>query len=108
MGRSAARIKRAPGSLDVGQPRAATAGARTRVTVLGATGSVGASALDLLARNPDAFEVVALTANSNVEGLAAQAVKHRARMAAIGDPAVHRALSDRLAGTGIAVLPSHY
>ncbi|MGE3065496.1 MAG: 1-deoxy-D-xylulose-5-phosphate reductoisomerase [Hyphomicrobiaceae bacterium] len=74
------------------------------MTVLGATGSVGASALDLLARNPDAFEVGALTANSNVEGLAALAVKHRARMAAIGDPAAHRALSDRLAGTGIAVV----
>ena len=38
-----------------------------RVTILGATGSVGASTLDLISRDPDRYEIVALTANRNVE-----------------------------------------
>jgi 1-deoxy-D-xylulose-5-phosphate reductoisomerase len=71
------------------------------VTILGATGSVGRSTLDLIAREPDRFEVVALTAHRDVEGLAELARRHRPRLAVIGDAALHDALREKLAGTGI-------
>src|SRR5258708_39809472 len=75
-------------------------GAR-RVTILGSTGSVGQSTVDLLLRNPDGFEVEALTANRNPVRLAQQARALRARFAAIADPVHYLALKDALAGTGI-------
>lgn len=82
----------------------AQSGGRIRsVSVLGATGSVGMSTLDLINRTPGAFEIVALTAQSNVQGLAELAIRHRAQIAVIGDEAHFGALKDRLAGTGIAV-----
>jgi 1-deoxy-D-xylulose-5-phosphate reductoisomerase len=71
------------------------------VTVLGATGSVGASTLDLIAQTPNAFEIVALTAQSNVEALAAAAIRHRAKYAVIGDDSHYARLVELLAGTGI-------
>jgi 1-deoxy-D-xylulose-5-phosphate reductoisomerase len=74
-------------------------GAR-RVTILGSTGSVGQSTVDLLLRNSDGFEVEALTANRNPERLAQQARALRARFAAIGDPVHYPALKDALAGSG--------
>jgi len=70
-----------------------------RVTVLGSTGSIGQSTVDLLSRNPDGFEVEALTANRNPELLAEQARALRARFAAIADPDHYSALKDALAGT---------
>ncbi|MCR5872307.1 MULTISPECIES: 1-deoxy-D-xylulose-5-phosphate reductoisomerase [unclassified Sphingomonas] len=73
------------------------------VTILGATGSVGTSTLDLIEREPLAFEVVALTANCDVERLAAAAKRVHARTAVVADASCHQALSDALAGTGIAV-----
>ena len=72
-----------------------------RVTVLGSTGSVGCSTVDLLMRNPARFKVEALTANRNVALLAEQARGLRARMAAIADPTLGPALADALAGSGI-------
>src|SRR5207237_10663145 len=72
-----------------------------RVTILGSTGSIGQSTIDLLSRNPDGFEVEALTANRNPERLAEQARTLRARFAAIGDPDHYSALKEALAGTGI-------
>ena len=72
-----------------------------RVTVLGSTGSVGQSTLDLISRTPDAFEVVAVTAQTNVEALAKQAIVHRAKLAVIGDDRQFEALKSALAGTGI-------
>jgi 1-deoxy-D-xylulose-5-phosphate reductoisomerase len=74
-----------------------------RLSVLGATGSVGTSTLDLIARHADAFEVEALTAQTNAAALADLALKHRARLAVIGDETCYRALADRLAGSGIEV-----
>ena len=74
-----------------------------RVTILGSTGSVGRNTVDLLTRNPQAFAVEALAANRSWELLAEQALKLRARFAAIGDPAFYRPLKERLAGSGIAV-----
>ena len=73
-----------------------------RVTILGSTGSVGCSTVDLLRRNRDAYDVEALTAFSNVTLLAKQARELRARIAVIGDPALYGALREALAGTNIA------
>jgi 1-deoxy-D-xylulose-5-phosphate reductoisomerase len=71
-----------------------------RVTILGSTGSVGQSTVDLLLRNPQAFEVEALTANRNSVLLAEQARALRARFAAIADPAHYPSLKEALSGTG--------
>jgi 1-deoxy-D-xylulose-5-phosphate reductoisomerase len=72
-----------------------------RISVLGATGSVGRSTLDLVSRHAHAFEVVALTANSNANGLAELAVRHRAALAVVADERHYPALKECLAGTGI-------
>lgn len=73
-----------------------------RVSVLGATGSVGRSTLALLDEaEPGRFEVEALTANRNVAGLAEAAIRLRARFAAVADPACGPALREALSGTGI-------
>lgn len=71
------------------------------VTILGATGSIGLSTLDLISRHPDRFRIDALTANSNVADLAALARRHGARMAVIADASLYRALKDALSGSGI-------
>jgi 1-deoxy-D-xylulose-5-phosphate reductoisomerase len=71
--------------------------------VLGATGSVGSSTLDLLGRTPQAFKVVALTAQNAVAALAQCALRHRAELAVIADPSRYRALKEQLAGSGIEV-----
>lgn len=72
-----------------------------RLTVLGATGSIGTSTLDLVERTPEAFDIVALTAHGQVNELAALAIKHHAELAVIGDETRLAALRDALAGTGI-------
>lgn len=74
---------------------------RRTVSVLGATGSVGQSTLDLVGRDPDRFEVLALTAQCNVEKLAEAAIRHKARVAIIGDAQYYGALKDALSGSGI-------
>jgi len=77
---------------------------RTRVSILGATGSVGESTLSVIAENapgaPD-FEVVALTANTSVEALAAAAISTKAEIAIIADEKHYAQLKSLLAGTGI-------
>ncbi len=72
-----------------------------RVTILGATGSVGRNTLDLIAAAPERYQVEALTAHRNVEALAAAARQHGARFAVIGDPAAYERLEEALAGSGI-------
>jgi 1-deoxy-D-xylulose-5-phosphate reductoisomerase len=72
-----------------------------RVSILGSTGSIGQSTVDLLQRNRDAFAVEALTANRNPTRLAEQARALGAKFAAIGDPAHYPALKQALAGSGI-------
>ncbi|MCZ7656981.1 MAG: 1-deoxy-D-xylulose-5-phosphate reductoisomerase [Xanthobacteraceae bacterium] len=71
------------------------------VTVLGATGSIGASTVDLLRRSPQSFEVVALTANRNGAALAHLARELGARLAVVADEAAYRELKEALAGSGI-------
>jgi 1-deoxy-D-xylulose-5-phosphate reductoisomerase len=72
-----------------------------RVTVLGATGSVGRSTLDLIGRAPDDFDVIALTACTNAALLAELAIRHRAKRAVLASEAHYAELRDRLQGTGI-------
>ena len=73
------------------------------LTILGATGSIGQSTLDLVCRQPEAFHVEAVTAQTNVEGLAKAALAARAQIAVIGDEAQYPALKDALCGSGIEV-----
>ncbi|MEO8420837.1 MAG: 1-deoxy-D-xylulose-5-phosphate reductoisomerase [Hyphomicrobium sp.] len=82
-------------------PTNGAARARRTLTILGATGSIGKSTLDLVERNPDAFEIIALTAQTNVAALAEAARRTHARLAVIGDPARYDELVAALAGTGI-------
>ncbi len=75
-----------------------------RVSVLGATGSVGVSTLDVISgKAPGApeFSVVALTANTNAEGLARAAIAARAEIAVIADASLYGQLKSLLAGTGV-------
>lgn len=72
-----------------------------RVTVLGATGSVGRSTLAVVAEAPELFRVEAVTGCRKVEELAELARRHGARLAVTADPERYRALKDALAGSGI-------
>jgi len=74
---------------------------RRTITILGATGSVGRSTLDLVARNRDRYRIVALTAHKDVAGLAEAAKASDAEQAVISDPTLLGALQDALSGTGI-------
>ncbi|MEZ5751660.1 MAG: 1-deoxy-D-xylulose-5-phosphate reductoisomerase [Paracoccaceae bacterium] len=73
-----------------------------RVSVFGATGSVGESTLDLLARRDD-VQVVALTGGRNIKRLAEAAIAHRVELAVTAFDDCHGALAEALAGTGIEV-----
>ncbi|NNM81347.1 MAG: 1-deoxy-D-xylulose-5-phosphate reductoisomerase [Burkholderiales bacterium] len=71
------------------------------ITVLGSTGSIGKSTLDVVARHPERFSVFALSANSSHESLFAQCVKFRPRHAVMLDPEAAEILSKRLLEAGI-------
>ena len=77
--------------------------AERTVTLLGATGSVGASTVDLLKRERNRFRVEAVCANKSAAALAALARELGARFAAVADPAAYGDLKAALAGTGIEV-----
>jgi 1-deoxy-D-xylulose-5-phosphate reductoisomerase len=72
---------------------------RKRIAILGATGSIGKSTLDLIERSPERFEVIALTAKTDVDGLAAAARRTGARLAVIADESCFGALKAKLEGT---------
>jgi 1-deoxy-D-xylulose-5-phosphate reductoisomerase len=79
-----------------------------RLTILGSTGSIGVSTLDVVAHarkhyGADSFPLEALTAQSNVDRLAAQARQFRPRLAVVADEARYEALKDALAGEDIEV-----
>ena len=76
---------------------------RTRVSILGATGSIGASTLSVLAHNPEGFEVVSLVAQRNVERLAQIARQTQAALAVVADERQFADLKDRLWGSGVEV-----
>jgi 1-deoxy-D-xylulose-5-phosphate reductoisomerase len=71
------------------------------ITLLGATGSIGASTIDLLCAQRDRFRVEAVTAQRNAEALAKVAQSLDAKFAVVADPDRYRELDDALAGTGI-------
>ena len=81
--------------------KASAVPAEVSVTLLGATGSIGASTIDLLKRHPERYRVEAVTANRNAAALAQLARDLGARFAAIADPSAYGALKDALAGTPI-------
>lgn len=70
-----------------------------RVTILGSTGSIGCSTIDLIERDPDAYVVEALTANRNVDALAEQARRFDARFVAVADPDYYGELKTAMSGT---------
>lgn len=75
--------------------------AQKSVTILGSTGSIGVNTLDLIGRDLEAFRVVALTANKNVELLIKQALDFKPEIAVIGDETLLDQLRDGLKGTNI-------
>ena len=77
---------------------------RQRLAILGATGSIGSSTLDVVARHPDRFEVVALTGHRRLDVLAEQCRHHRPRYAVVGDKQEAASLAKTLRGSGTEVL----
>lgn len=73
-----------------------------RLLVLGATGSVGRATLDVAARHRDRVEIVALSANRDVNGMFELLSLHRPRVVAMADPEAARALASRVRDAGIA------
>ncbi len=69
------------------------------ITVLGATGSIGVNTLDVVSRYPDRFHVIALTANTDAEGLAGQCERFQPRYAVMADPDAAQRLADMLCDT---------
>ncbi len=74
------------------------------ISIFGATGSVGQSAIDLIAREPDAYDVVALTGGQNVALLAADAIRLKAKVAVTCYHSQYDALKSALAGSGIVAM----
>ncbi len=72
------------------------------LTVLGSTGSVGVSTLDVVSRNPGSYRVVALTANSDYEALLAQCAEHRPQYAVLVDKDAARRLEAGIASAGLS------
>jgi 1-deoxy-D-xylulose-5-phosphate reductoisomerase len=82
-------------------PRAGEAGRLRGVAILGSTGSIGLSTLDVLERHPGRYRVVALAAHSQVERLFEQCRRWRPRFAAMQDAEAARQLAARLAAAGL-------
>ena len=70
------------------------------VTIFGSTGSIGVNTLDVLARHPEQFRVVALTANRNHEALFQQCLTYQPRFAVLADPVAAEQLQTRLRAAG--------
>ena len=79
--------------------------ASRNVAVLGATGSIGASALDVIARHPDRYRASVLAAGQNVDALLALCLEHRPDHAVIADDGLYTRLRDGLADAGLATQP---
>ncbi len=75
--------------------------ASRRISVLGATGSVGVNTLDIVSHHPGRFEVEALTANGSVDVLAEQARRFGAKLAVVADAARYNDLKAALSGSGV-------
>lgn len=73
---------------------------RQRLCILGSTGSIGGNTLDVAARHPDRFEVVALSGHQRVDDMLAQCLQWRPRFVAMADTAASRLLGERLRAAG--------
>jgi len=73
------------------------------IAILGATGSIGLSTLDVVRRHPDRYRVAALSANTDVAGMLALCREFRPQLAAMADPASAKALQGALSSEGLAV-----
>jgi 1-deoxy-D-xylulose-5-phosphate reductoisomerase len=77
-----------------------------RITILGATGSIGVSTLDVVARHPDRYQVYALTAHSRVDELASQCLQFQPEVAVVGTAeaatSLARILKDKGSKTEVA------
>ena len=78
--------------------------ARIGVAILGSTGSIGVSTLDVLRRHADRFRVMALTAHRDVEGLFQQCLSHEPEYAVMADPKAAEQLRGRLRSAGRPVV----
>jgi 1-deoxy-D-xylulose-5-phosphate reductoisomerase len=76
---------------------------KQRLSILGSTGSVGANTLDVVARHPERFEVLALTAATQVELMLQQCAQFRPRLAVMADADAARRLRERVHAEGLAV-----
>lgn len=74
---------------------------KQRITILGSTGSIGKSTLDVIARHPDRFEVFALSASTNVAEMAAQVEQYRPQRVVMADETSAKALGEILKGKGL-------
>ena len=72
-----------------------------RVSIFGATGSIGQNTIDLIARDPSAYDVVALTGASNIDQLARDAIRLKADVAVTADPQRLEDLRKALSGSGV-------
>ncbi len=88
-------------AVPLARPQVAPADTERSVSLLGATGSIGASTVDLLKRERGRYRVEAVSANRNGAALASLARDLGARFAAVADPSAYRDLKDSLAGSGI-------
>lgn len=77
--------------------------AAKRVSILGSTGSIGCSTLDIISQHPSLFAVEALTAQDNVELLITQSLTFKPRLAVIGNEAHYETLKSALTGSGIEI-----
>jgi len=77
------------------------------ITILGATGSIGASTLDVVERHPDRYRVYALTAHQRVDELAEQCLRFRPRVAVVGNAAAALRLSRLLDARGLKIDIDH-
>lgn len=75
---------------------------KTRVVVLGSTGSIGVNTLDVIERHPDRFEVFALTASTSVDALLAQCARHRPAFAVMASELHGKQLQLRCSAEGLA------
>jgi 1-deoxy-D-xylulose-5-phosphate reductoisomerase len=73
------------------------------LTVLGSTGSIGVSTLDVVARHPDQYQIVALTANQDVEGLLSQCEKFQPKIAVMADSRCADQLAKGLNERGLSI-----
>ncbi len=74
---------------------------RLRLAVLGSTGSIGVSTLDVVARHPERFEVVALTAATQVDAMLAQCERFQPRVVAMASPAHAAELAEKIKPKGL-------